>query len=499
MQWRPFEPKPSGRVVVVEIDECSIEHFRAHAEGGWPWSRQRHADLLEQLDRAGVAAVGYDVLFADASQVDPLGDSVLDALAKGGSGRFVFGSARLHPDYDEGSPLRASQAPAAFPLAADPQHDPPVALLPPYGEAMARYSAISNVTRDEDGAANVRVLMGGKAGQGRVTETAGVRGIEESDLKSAAFDRTQLDGMIAQRVDGSAAAAYAGERGWQATSVAYDGEARRGKATAESTSSMAASAKAVGGLFGSLGGEVGSMLGGAAKAMPKSEDELAAEELALGPESTGRILGARPLWGYADAQRRVNVVGRWVAAQTSRPDLPWTFGVIDTPEVNAFAAPGGFILITRGLYELLSSDSELTAALGHEITHCVQRDHYKVIRKQELAAAGKERALRDVKSGTDSVAGSYARRYAEEHGATIMLTALDREAEYAADAGAEVYLARAGMNPLALYSLLQKLAALGSESAMLAQLYKTHPPLDARIDRIDGRGYGALEAYTTRE
>ena len=129
----------------------------------------------------------------------------------------------------------------------------------------------------------------------------------------------------------------------------------------------------------------------------------------------------------------------------------------------------------------------------------MQRDHYKVIRKQEMTAAGKELALRDVKAGTDSVAGSYARRYVEEHGASIMMTALDREAEYAADAGAEIYLARAGMNPLALYSLLQKLAALGTDSAMLTQLYKTHPPLDERIDRIDGRGYGALEAYTTRE
>ena len=57
-----------------------------------------------------------------------------------------------------------------------------------------------------------------------------------------------------------------------------------------------------------------------------------------------------------------------------------------------------------------------------------------------------------------------------------MMTSLDREAEYRADQGAEVYLARAGMNPLALYSLLQKLTALGSESASLAQLYKTHPP-----------------------
>jgi len=54
------------------------------------------------------------------------------------------------------------------------------------------------------------------------------------------------------------------------------------------------------------------------------------------------------------------------------------------------------------------------------------------------------------------------------------------------------------MNPLALYAVLQKLTALGSESASLAQLYKSHPPLDARLNRIDERGYGVLEAYTAR-
>lgn len=64
---------------------------------------------------------------------------------------------------------------------------------------------------------------------------------------------------------------------------------------------------------------------------------------------------------------------------------------------------------------------------------------------------------------------------------------------------AEIYLARAGINPLALYAVLQKMTALGNKSASLAQLYKTHPALDARMDRIDRRGYGALEPYTTRE
>jgi hypothetical protein len=353
------------------------------------------------------------------------------------------------------------------------------------------------------GDANLRVLMGGKAGQGRVTETAGVRGIDESDLKSAAFDQARLSAMLGYRVDAAKAAAYASEEGWQATQVAYAGEAKRGKSggkpAQDSAPSTAASARAVSGMLGSLGGEMSSMFSAATKVAPKGEDELAAEELALGPEIAGRILGARPLWDEALAQWRVNLVGQWVASQTSRPQLPWTFGVIDTPEVNAFAAPGGYILVTRGLYELLSSDSELAAVLGHEISHCVQRDHYNVIRKQELATAGKDRALRGVDAGYDSVAGTYARRYAEQHGAAIMLSALDREAEYRADEGAQVYLARAGLNPLALYSVLQKFLALGRDSPSLAQLYKTHPPFDARIDRIDQRGYGALEPYTARE
>lgn len=151
VNWRPLEPMPSGRVAVVEIDECSIEHFRMRGEGGWPWSRQRHADLLDRLDREGAQVVGYDVLFADPSKDDPDGDRSLETMAGGGGGRFVFAATRLHPDYDEASQLSASAAPSAFPLAGDPDSDPQVALLLPYGQAMAAHSAIINVTRNEDG------------------------------------------------------------------------------------------------------------------------------------------------------------------------------------------------------------------------------------------------------------------------------------------------------------------------------------------------------------
>jgi len=353
----------------------------------------------------------------------------------------------------------------------------------------------------EDAAANLRALTEHKAGVGRVTETAGVRGIDESDLKSASYDAAQLAAMIGNRVDAAAAAAYAAKQGRSATVVAYDAEAR--PAASSGTPDVAAksksAAKAVGGLLGSFGLPSPSRVGSAIDALPTPNAQSAADERALGPEITGRILGARPLWKDAAAQQRVNLVGRWVASQTSRADLPWSFGVIDTPEINAFAAPGGFILVTRGLYELLSSDSEVAAVLGHEISHCVQSDHYNVIRKQEMATYGKDLALQDVNVSVNNVAADHARRYAEEHGAAIVLTSLDREAEYRSDEAAEIYLARAGMNPLALYAVLQKMTALGDESAALAQLYKTHPTLAARLDRIDRRGYGALESYLARE
>ena len=354
-----------------------------------------------------------------------------------------------------------------------------------------------NYGRAEDGAANVRVLTSGKAGAGRVSETAGVRGIDESELKSASFNQAQLDAMVASRAEFSASAAYASGHGWQATKVAWDGESNP-KNDGKSSSSGTSTLQGLSGMMGSLGHKASSALGTASKVAPRSEQEQSAEELALGPQIAGRVLGARPLWNDAEAQKRVNVIGRWVASQTSRPGLPWSFGVIDTTEVNAFAAPGGYVLVTRGMYELLSSDAEVAAVLGHEISHCVERDHYNVIRKQEMTTVGKEVVAGEIDVGT-GVAENYARQYVEQHGATILLTSLDRQAEFRADKAAEIYLARSGMNPMALYAVLQKMTALGSDSAGLAALYKTHPPLDARLDRIDERGYGALKAYTTRE
>ena len=354
--------------------------------------------------------------------------------------------------------------------------------------------AASTATGSAD---TMQILMTGKSGSGRVTETAGVRGLDESELRSASFDGRQLQEMEDNRASVASAERYAQAHHWSRTTVPWTGEPAPEKA-GDSRSDAREDSSATRSLLRQVGrGMLGSMLHVGEKAIPKSEQELSDEELALGPLIAGRVLGARPLWQNAGAQRRVNVIGRWVASQTSRPDLPWTFGVIDSPEYNAFAAPGGYILVTRGLYQLVGNDQELAGVLAHEITHVVQRDHYEVIRKQQTMSGARELISSRVHTG-GGLAGSLARDYVEKNGASILLTSLDRDAEYRADEFAEVYLARSGMNPLALYAILQKMLAMGTASGGLAELYKTHPSLDDRLDKIDQRAYGTLQPYLQR-
>ena len=366
------------------------------------------------------------------------------------------------------------------------------------GEGYVRVNDVRVASSGQAKDEGLQVLLTAKSGRGRVSETAGVRGIDESDLRSASFDAAQLAKLESHRASPEAAAAWAAQQSFGATNVAWSDEAAPTRGNVDQGSARRGTSAARS-LLGSLGGGLlGSALGVTGKAIPKSEAELTQEELDLGPLIAGRILGAAPLLDDPAAQQRVNLVGRWLASQSARPELPWTFGVIDTPEVNAFAAPGGYVLITRGMYDLADSDAELAGALGHEINHVVHRDHYEVIRKQELTSIGKDLASSQVTTG-GGIAGSMARSYVEKHGAAIMLTGLDRDAEYRSDEGAQVYLARSGMNPLAFYALLQKMTAMGSTSSGMAELYKTHPPLDERLDRIDRRAGGPLQAYTQRD
>jgi hypothetical protein len=339
--------------------------------------------------------------------------------------------------------------------------------------------------------ADVRGLFSGRAGKGRVSETAGVRGLDESDLRSAGYDGAQLAKMESYRETPEQAKDEMRDAGLHERGIDYAPEDRavaldrKGGATQAEKRSGISGAR---GLLSRIGGNaIGDALFGAAdKGARKNGQELTDEELQLGPQIAGRILGAAPLWQNDAAQRRVNRVGRWLASHTARPELPWTFGVIDSPEVNAFAAPGGYVLVTRGMYELVDpdDDEELAGVLAHELSHVVQRDHYEVIRKQELESYGKDLAMGQVNVGGGAI-GGMAKDYLAKNGAAVMLTQLDRDAEYRSDEAAQVYLARSGYDPLALYAVLQKMAAIGNHDPGMAQLFRTHPPLDSRLDRLD--------------
>lgn len=201
------------------------------------------------------------------------------------------------------------------------------------------------------------------------------------------------------------------------------------------------------------------------------------EEIAVGREVAGRTLGAAPLVADRELQAYVNRVGRWLAAQTERADLPWHFGVIDSPAINAFAAPGGYVLVTRGLYEILDDESQLAAVLAHEIGHIVRRHHINVMQQSAAVSAG-------AKIAQQSGDRSYLVNNLIGTGAEIFARGLDKDAEYEADRIGVVLAARAGYNPYALIEVLHKLAARGADDQALALLFATHPAPGERLTQL---------------
>ena len=365
------------------------------------------------------------------------------------------------------------------------------------------YVRVNDIRLATSAGAEQAMSFAGQSGKGRVSETASVRGLGEGVLKSAAYDGAQLARMQAYRVDPAAAARAARAGRWQEWAVAWPGEpahaadARNTATRTQKRSGLSAMRSALSTL--GLGSPVASSAMDVADAgASKSEAEQTEEELQLGPEIAGRVLGAAPLWDNAEAQRRVNTIGRWMASHSARPQLPWTFGVIDSGEVNAFAAPGGYVLVTRGLYQLASGDDELAGALGHEISHIVERDHYNVIRRQAMSAAGTRAMASQVSVGA-GIADGYLRDYLQKFGASVMAARLDRSVEYRSDEASGYYLARSGFNPLGLYAVLQRMSALGGGSSRMSSLMRTHPGMPERLDRLDQRGYAGLEKYTDRQ
>lgn len=230
------------------------------------------------------------------------------------------------------------------------------------------------------------------------------------------------------------------------------------------------------------------------KAFGTPEEE---EERALGADVAATLLGASPTLANPAIQKYVNRVGLWVALQGTRPNLPWRFAVIDNPNVNAFATPGGYVFITSGLLERMNSEAELAAALAHEIAHVEKYHHLNAIKKDArlkllgrgVGAVAKkstdaEELERLNKVGTVAK-GLYAR-------------GLDKADEFEADRVGAVLAARAGYDPYGLAQVLQTLDAVAPNSTQFALLFKTHPKPADRLAALDAALGAQFEALGER-
>lgn len=203
------------------------------------------------------------------------------------------------------------------------------------------------------------------------------------------------------------------------------------------------------------------------------------EEIQIGREITGNLLGASALVKDDALQKYVNQVGRWVANQSERADLPWHFGVIESEDINAFAAPGGYVVITKGLYRKLENEAQLAAVLSHEIAHVVRSHHLKILQKSQLLDMGA--GLLGKQVGKDNqvirkVIGS---------GAEICARSLDKSAEFEADRMGVVLTTRAGYEPYGLPEVLQTIGQTGKDESSVSLLFKTHPHPDDRLVKLD--------------
>jgi predicted Zn-dependent protease len=237
------------------------------------------------------------------------------------------------------------------------------------------------------------------------------------------------------------------------------------------------------------GAEVATSLGKATR------DLTPEEEYYVGRSVAAQILGSyRPLENRP-VNRYLNEVGGYLSKFSARPETfaGYHFELVDSPEINAFAAPGGFILVTSGLYRLVGTEDELAAVLAHEIAHVTLKHGLSAIRTSNLTKAFTligQTALehssqgRNLKALTDAFDASI-----DDIVNKMVVSGYSRDQELNADRDALQILRAAGYDPSALASMLEKLdrhSGLGS-----AGFYKTHPPASVRLAAIRGALAGA--------
>jgi predicted Zn-dependent protease len=178
--------------------------------------------------------------------------------------------------------------------------------------------------------------------------------------------------------------------------------------------------------------------------------------------------------------RRVNLIGKSLARYCERPELNFHFGVLNSPTVNAFSAPGGYVFITRGLYDMAQNDDQLAGVLGHEIEHVAKKHALKIIARGEF--------LQGVAGLTTDIGAANGNRdltrYSQSIGQLsdlIMQKGFDPQTEYIADASGSQLGGTVGYAPDGLRQCLEELQKHETPGAVF---FPTHPPLESRIAKL---------------
>jgi predicted Zn-dependent protease len=209
-----------------------------------------------------------------------------------------------------------------------------------------------------------------------------------------------------------------------------------------------------------------------------------AQEIQLGRSSDPKIRAQYGVYEDAKLQAYVQRVGEGIAAKSHRPTLIYRFTVLDSPDVNAFALPGGYIYITRGIMAYLNSEAELAAVLGHEVGHVTARHS---VRQYSAATAGQLL--------TSVFLGSQAAQNLVSVLGQALLSGYGRDQEIEADRLGALYLARSHYDPEAMIDVVgvlknqeefekQRAKAEAREPRNYHGVFASHPSADQRLQEV---------------
>jgi len=205
-------------------------------------------------------------------------------------------------------------------------------------------------------------------------------------------------------------------------------------------------------------------------------------EIEFGRELAAIILGQIRLEDDEQIGHYLNLVGGWLARHSQRPELKFHFALLDSEEINAYTAPGGYIFVTKGALRIMRDESELAAVLAHEIAHTTQKHIVKEL-KIKGSDDSAESSLSKLFSGFGDTARIAVNQALDKANELLFTTGLKQEDEFEADQVGTLLLTEAGYDPTALYRYLIRVKSAKSENKTV--LYKTHPSFDLRLEKIE--------------